>query len=521
MHSNRPSTRLLAAGVTLAIAVASASGTVFDDIGYTDLVNRLGPGNVPNGLLIGVGQVELPAPGYGPDQANAQFVGKSFTAMSGPPGVSTHATTVASNCYGLTSSIAPGVEDIWLWETLNWIQGGYLKANLSAANPPAFPPGNLRIFNNSWIGTADPATDTLVLRRADYAIRRDETLMFNGVNNGASGSVPTLMASSFNGVAVGRADGQHSAGGTPAGIDGPGRMKPEIVSPSAATSYSTPIIAAAAAVLLDTAAIDPDLMLNPNADRSTVVKAALLAGANHRAGWSNDPVTSGPDRGIADQPLDPVYGADLVNINTSHLILTGGEHDGASSSARATPVADAGWDYADVPGNGSVWWTFTITEPAEQVSILATWHRVVASTFTFYTLSNFDLVLWRVDEAGALQSLVGNGGLNWFDAGNVVSQSTVDNVEHLYIEGLQPGVYALELDRLDANGGTIGAAVAWVLPEQPDASNPCDLNGDGAVDGADLGLLLSAWGESQSPADLNQDGIVDGADLGLLLACWG
>jgi hypothetical protein len=145
--------------------------------------------------------------------------------------------------------------------------------------------------------------------------------------------------------------------------------------------------------------------------------------------------------------------------------------------------------------------------------------------------------LWRVDAQNQLVSLVGDAGLPYFASGNVVSNSSVDNVEHLFIKSLAPGSYVLELRRLDelAEHRTWDAAVAWLLP-----SAPClgDLVSnvtfqpppDGVVDGADLAALLSAWGANPgSPADLVNnvtfnpppDGVVDAADLAALLANWG
>jgi hypothetical protein len=151
------------------------------------------------------------------------------------------------------------------------------------------------------------------------------------------------------------------------------------------------------------------------------------------------------------------------------------------------------------------------------VDVIASWHRTVASNFTTYTLANFDLRLWRVDANGVAQTLVGDPGLPYFAGGNVVSQSTVDNVEHLFVKGLAPGNYAIELDRIDASVLSVNVGLAWILPPEP--ALPGDLNGDGIVDGADLGILLGAWGTS-GPGDLNGDGVVDGADLGILLGAW-
>jgi hypothetical protein len=103
-----------------------------------------------------------------------------------------------------------------------------------------------------------------------------------------------------------------------------------------------------------------------------------------------------------------------------------------------------------------------------------------------------------------------------FGSGNVVSQSAVDNVEHLSIDDLDAGSYLISVNRVTTTGFASIATLAWIVDV---TAVPGDLNGDGSVDGADLGLLLSNWGGS-GIGDLSGDGLVDGADLGLLLSAW-
>ncbi|HMN95507.1 MAG TPA: hypothetical protein PKC43_04715 [Phycisphaerales bacterium] len=505
------------------IVALPASAQVLVEIGLPDLIARLGAANTPTGFGIGGGQIEAPAgTGYGPSQADSQFIGVMFTPMSGPPGFSGHATTVGHNFYGSVSSPAKDMDDIWLWAAADFLQGGYLNAQGPSTLQPASPPGNLRVFNHSWIGsTGSAASDNSCLRRGDFVINRDQTLFFSGMNN-AGGSYQPLMVGGYNGLAVGRSDGQHVSGPTPGGIDGPGRMKPEIVAPGTATSWSTPVVAAVAAVLLETAATDPAISLNPNADHSLVIKSVLLAGAKHRPAWTNNPVTSGPNRGVTATPLDSKYGVDVVNVDRSHLILTAGEFDGGGVPALATPIGEVGWDLVSVPASQSRWWTFTTFGTTESLSVAATWHRLVASNFSSSTNANFDLRLWRVDGMGDLQTLVGDPGIPFFDGGNVVSQSAIDNVEHLYVTGLAAGTYVLELARIDGNIVPFSVGISWIRSPDPGSPGvPGDLNGDGVVDGADLGILLSLFGTAGPLGDLNGDGVVDGADLGALLGLWG
>ncbi|MDZ4754830.1 MAG: hypothetical protein SGJ11_10075 [Phycisphaerae bacterium] len=507
----------LAACLVASIA-GSAGADVFNDVGYTALVARLGAA-VPTGAGYGVGQVEAEeTPGnFGPNTASADFFGKVFTAQSGPFGSSGHATSVGLALYGNTNSIAPGVTDIFVWSAGNWATTGFLRTN-QGASPPLFPPAGMRIFNHSWVGSfGSTFLDNDALRRFDFEVSRDNVFAACGTNNGAGSPPFSLVGYGFNQVTVGVDTGSHSNAVTPPGLDGQGRRKPEIVAPATFTSFSTPIIGAAAALLFHTTDLDPGLIVNPNADRAVVIKSVLLAGANHRPGWSNGAVIKGPSRGTTSTPLDPLYGADLLNIDRSHFILTGQEQNGSATVPAMTTVSERGWDYIFAPAaNTSQYYRFKVYGPADELSVLATWNRSVAANFSSFTLMDLDLQLWQVDGT-SLQSLVGNDGLGVFDAGNVTSSSTIDNVEHLYINGLQAGEYVIELRRKPGAQAAMPVAISWYIT---DTGPLGDLNGDNIVNAADLALLLGAWG-TPGLGDLNDDGIVDASDLAIMLGAWG
>lgn len=449
---------LRAISIAAALLVAPASAqTIADDTGLSALIQRLGAGNVPTGAGVSVGQIEASAPGYLPDVNNAEFAGKSIVAESSGMGVSGHATTVGRHFYGLSTSIAPGIDEVHCWEANNWTLGGFL--NGTGSTPPDLAP--FKVMNHSWIGGGlNPATQ---LRKLDYAIREQDLVTCVGVNNGSGGLDQPLLSHAFNVISVGRSDGSHRAGGTAHGIEVPGRHKPELVAPASATSFSTPLVAGAAALLVETARSHPDLASDPDAERADVIKAALMAGALHRPGWDNGAPSSGPARGITDTPMDALWGVDQVNVDRSHWILTGGPNPSSGSAAGAPPARHAGWDRAAIDAGARRFWRFEVAATKPYVSILAAWQREVAPNFSGWSCPDLDLELWRVDSGGNLVGLTGDAGAASFASGNVQSVSLIENVEHLYLRDLAPGEYALELRRMPDAGATWTAAVAWEL----------------------------------------------------------
>ena len=511
------------AGVALAASLFGtalvAQADVFSEIRYTDLVARLGA-SVPSGSNIRMGQVEATenAQGsYAPDTTLAEFAGTTFNLMSGStPPASWHGTEVAKSLYGNTLSIVPGVNTVHVWSVNPWLTTGGLNVG-SGLQPLNTPPG-VRVHNHSWIGSfGNPSSDNDALRRVDLVASRDNVLFTAGVNNGA-GSVPqALVAYCFNGIAVGLSTGNHAAAPAPFGIDGPGRRKPDIVAPGVFTSFATPVVGAAAALLFDAALVDPAINSNTNAFRALTIKSVLMAGTTHRMGWSNGAPVSGASRGITTTPLDPVYGADLLNIDRSHRILTSGERNGSSTPQFASFLPSTGWDYIQSQASGaSTYYSFRVHEPIDEASIVATWFRQVATNFSSFNVQNFDLRLWRAS-GGALQSISGESGVGVFSSGNVESKSTIDNTEHLYLRDLAAGDYVLELRRVPGTQSLLPVVVSWYMPRTTPAA---DLNGDGIVGAADLAILLSQWGGPGS-GYLNGDGIVGGPDMAALLSVWG
>jgi hypothetical protein len=523
------STALPAGFAAHAIAVTIACSCVWSvsyardtasDVRYTDLLARLGAA-APTGAGIGVGQIEAnEGSNYTPDQTLADFSGTAFVVNGSSPAASWHATEVGKAFYGNTLSIAPGITNVWCWSASPYVTTAYLKVGSGGTVAPSTPPTGLRVFNHSWIGSFGSfSNDNDALRRLDFAINRDQLTVVAGVNNGAGSAAQPMMAYSYNGIAVGLPNGAHSNSLTPANIDGPNRRKPDMVAPGQFTSFATPVVGAAAALLWDTADSHPNTAGNGNAARAVTVKAALMAGTQHRAGWSNGAPESGASKGITTTPLDAIYGADLLDINRSHLIYTGGEATGFAAPQPSTFERHAGWDYIPtVVANTSVYWSFRVHQPVDEVSVVATWHRLVATNFGSWTLQDFDLRWWKLVN-GVPTSISGAEGAGVYASGNVESNSTVDNAEHLFIRNLAAGDYVLELKRKAGSQLAMPVCVAWYIPETV-PSNPADLDNDGSVGAADLALLLSQWGTNGS-ADLSGNGSVGAEDLSILLASWG
>ncbi|MBK1833879.1 PEP-CTERM sorting domain-containing protein [Roseibacillus ishigakijimensis] len=401
-------------------------------------------GALPTGSGISVTQVEAPT-GSGDYSPNTgAFTGKDFVFPNGSPAVSSHATTVGRYAYG-PDSLAPQAgtsasgSEIVAYEVNHWLGGGGL--NFGVIGNPVPEVETSAVQNHSWVGQSETSSSNVeILRRADYAISRDDYVMVVGVNNGADRH---LMSSAYNGISVGVSDGSHATGAT--SIDGAGRARPHLVTPASQTSWATGTVSGAAALLLEAA----DGAGHGNALNHEVIKALLLNGAtkdeaDFSATWSRTPT----------QPLDPVYGAGELNIERSYLNLMAGEEAASASSL----VAADGWDFAEASASESRVYHFEV--PADVVSTLTatlTWDREVEEFLGTYssTLANLDVQLFTTT-GFALGSLLDE------------SVSTVDNVEHLFSEGLSEGTYALVISS-DTGGQDYG--FAWsndfvsIIPE--------------------------------------------------------
>lgn len=225
---------------------------------------------MPTGMGIVATQaeaVEGSLSAYLPDPNNPQFDEKTFVDKSGttPYAYSGYATTVGTHFYGKDSSLAPAVAKIDCYEANNWLQSGFLHYGYCSYKQPGYTLSSTdksspsQIANHSWVG--DGAISD-ILRRLDFIVETDEFIQVVAPNNGSTNK--SLLASAFNTICAGRSDGGHSIGTFHLDSAYTGeRTKPDLVVPREKTSYTAPLGASAAAILIETGR-NPALSSDPS-----------------------------------------------------------------------------------------------------------------------------------------------------------------------------------------------------------------------------------------------------------------
>lgn len=434
--------RLLIASLVAFIAACPLRADWKDDIGYTRLRQTFTSG-VPASPSGGVTQAEAPdgSANYAPDTTNSLFTGNTFTLKSGDSGANGHAQTVASYFYGNTSSLLSASLPVDLYNANNWLASGFL--NYGYTSVPVTE--TRRVQNHSWISMFDSSATpaeinssvTNINQRLDYAINRDGFTSVVGMGNGASTTLPDLLGQSYHSLSVGLVNGNHSAGFT--AYDTAGRMKPDLVAFEGVTSFSTPQVASAAALISEKIRNAYSGSLSANADYPRLTKALLLAGA------TKEPLSSW-SRTDTSKPYDAVYGAGALNVFLAYRILTAGQQTASSSGT----VAETGWDVNTSGSTRLYFFDIPSGVTASRFSAALTWHRSVSANNIFFgtasSLANLDLKLFTATgtDLGAQ-----------IDA----SLSTVDNVEHIYQATLSPGRYVLQVSLTSGTSATY--ALAW------------------------------------------------------------
>lgn len=457
--SVRPTKYLFVA--VLCLAFVAPLHAYKNQVGYNDLQALLGA-NTPDGTGIPVMVVEgnlggASPPAYFPDLNLAELLGKNITAESGPFTVSAgHANFVYINFMGNSTSMASGISRAEGYNASDWLTGGFLNYT-TAALPET---SQMRVANHSYISdNTNNLNDIATLESLDFVVETDDFIQVVGSLN----SSPVLN-SSLNAIRVNDVPAMgDSAFYTPL-LDTTytsGRTAVDLVAPASGASFAAPIVAAAAAVLLETADNESHLSHGTinnrtrtinHAATSEVIKAILMAGADRDAsGFNNYTIDTSNN-------LDGRYGAGQVNIYNSHTILTGGEQDSAQDG-NANDITAKGFDYdpsfgGDNGSNDTASYYFTAAANDPFITASLVWNLDLEHNISYdynATLFDLNLELWNL----TTNTLEGE------------SDSVDEVTEHLW-QSLTPGnQYEIRVVSNEITPFEWDYALAWTTVPEP------------------------------------------------------
>ena len=91
-----------------------------------------------SGIAVTQGEAGGDPPVYMPDVTIGELAGKAITDKSGSNqanSTSGHATSVGKRFYGSSTSIAPAINTVNIYDANAWLNSGYLWANSSSSEP--------------------------------------------------------------------------------------------------------------------------------------------------------------------------------------------------------------------------------------------------------------------------------------------------------------------------------------------------------------------------------------------------
>jgi hypothetical protein len=425
----------------------AARATYLDDIGYTALVAELQAASiaVPDGTGVTVTQTEASTGTstsggvtyYAYLANSALFSGVTITNASAaayPAAISSHANAVGGYLYG-DASMASGITSVTAYAVIDaasdWLGSGFLDVSSGISHTAPKVESN-DVLNASWVGSlGSDANDKIVLNRLDYSIQHDDYVAVVGTNNG-----PTpreLLDGAYNVISVGLTNGGHAEGTSTVN---PSVSFPHLVVPLGVTSYATPVVSSAAALLIQTAR--GSSTTSANGTKSEAIKAILLAGTTKSefSSWTRSDTS----------PLDATYGAGELNVQNSDDILTAGEQTAGGT------VAATGWDFNSISRNATVSYSFDLSA-ASDVSIALTWNAIYSGSnynSLSLALANLDLTLYSVGGGGVL---------------SLVQQSiSSGNIEDIWATDLNVGSYVIKVTYGSNYSGSLSSAeyaLAW------------------------------------------------------------
>jgi hypothetical protein len=269
-------------------------------------------------------------------------------------------------------------------------------------------------------------------------------------------------------IAVGRTDGFHQQGSVEVdAVYGAGRTVPTLVAPMGTTSAATPVVSAAAALLVQTghqgglslsegSATITGVGTVYNAERSETIKAALMAGADRETANTSttnditDYRSTGHDTANG---LDSRYGAGQLNMHNSYRILAGGEQ--RSFQNGGSDITARGFDYGTIGRVNGV--------------------QGAASYFFNATgdVTLFASLVWNADVSNDAQltARLYNLDLSLFDVTNnqlvAASASLLDNTENLFFNLLLGNRYEMRVTTNEPSNFSWDYALAWRMDAAP------------------------------------------------------
>jgi hypothetical protein len=412
-----------------------------------------------NGAGIRVGQPEAAEDTNGiyweVNPANVPAAAKLFTYYSN--GVT---STTFPNSLGMDSGHADEVGQIFYGMPLVGVATNVANVDNSEADyyfnkiitPDVTLPGSVTdaVVNESFtFGQQSAANQESVDSAYDNYSMKFRTLFVSAVNNGGQVCAP---GTSYDGIGAGDYGGASSVGPT---IDN-GRCKPDIIAPQGETSFSTPQISGAAAILMQAGQRGDGGSDTNSAKNMITVKALLLNGAVKPADWTN----------VAPSPLDYRYGAGVLNIFNSYKELTFGKHNYNFATnipmgtvhppvvTSATIPVLSGWDFD------------TNISSSSQDAVNHYFFNVTnANSNADFTLTA--TLVWNRHQS---ETAINNLALYLYNAANsnlvAASTSVVDNVQHIFVPRLVQGRY--DLQAWKAGGSSIVStsetyALAWQI----------------------------------------------------------
>lgn len=448
--------------------VGTVQAQILTQIGVTDLRNRYGA-SLPEGAGI-VGWLteaggertidstvyEIFWPNLTTPSLNAGRTITTYGPMPPSPSSysSDHATAVAGAWYGgPTTGVSPDLSSIGLMSANGFVGGAALRTGEATAPVVDASLPMPSVVNASWAGSYPSSAENAdVLRRIDYLVDRDGVTFVVAAGNTPLTAPAALPGQGYNSITVGLSNGTSNGGLST--VDGTGRLLVDVVTPTGETSFAAPLVAGAAVLIADRAQETPAL---GNADDPRVVRSLIMTGAEKLAGWSN----------TSTQPVHPYQGAGELRVNRTYDVLMAGETTvGAVSDSR-------GWDLG-VGAAGVQYYFVDNNYDGGRLSVTLAWNRVTGdpndptgadrTDAANFTLLSGSTVLAASALADLNLEVLTTDGVSTPLTSLAVSQSTVDNVEHIYLTGLAPGRYAIGVS--GGSGTTYGLSFNFV-PEVP------------------------------------------------------